>query len=241
MIEFRTLGTLDLSDDTGGGYATILAQPKRVALLLYLCLQKPYGLHRRDSLIALFWPDSDQQHARNSLRNSVHALRRSLGLDAFHSRGDQEFGVRSDAVSCDARNFEELVVAGRDEEALKRYGGDLVPGFYIDRAPEFERWLDGQRSTLRTLAAKAARRVAQKRESVNRITDAISSAQKAVHLSPFDERTVRALIQLLLRSGDRAGALKVYEDFARQLREELHTEPSAETLALVTGPRAGAR
>jgi len=46
----------------------VLTQTKRVALLAYLLLSRPGESHRRDSLLALFWPEMDQEHGRNSLQ-----------------------------------------------------------------------------------------------------------------------------------------------------------------------------
>ena len=42
---------------------------------------------------------------------------------------------------------------------------------------------------------------------------------------------------MLQRIGDRAGALKLFEDCARRLKSELETEPSAETAALAATMR----
>src|ERR1700704_2103999 len=109
LIELRTLGTLDLHSAEGRELHSLLAQPKRVALLVYLCIAKPHGFHRRDTLLGLFWPNSDQEHARASLRKSLHILRRALGEDAILSRGDEEVAVDFHRVCCDVASFEELV------------------------------------------------------------------------------------------------------------------------------------
>ena len=135
MIELRTLGTLDLHSAEGRELNSLLAQPKRIALLAYLCIAQPRGFHRRDTLLGLFWPDSDQEHARTSLRKSLHILRRALGDDAILSRGDEEVAVDFQLVSCDTAAFEASVKANRLEEALGLYRGDLLAGFFIDEAP----------------------------------------------------------------------------------------------------------
>src|SRR6185437_1097711 len=90
VIEFRTLGTLDLRAADGRELHSLLAQPKRIALFAYLCIAQPRGFHHRDTLLGLFWPNADQEHARTSLRKSLHFLRRALGDDAILSRGDEE-------------------------------------------------------------------------------------------------------------------------------------------------------
>ena len=47
MIEFRTLGSLELKDSQGRELRTLLAQPKRLALLAYLAVHGHYNPPRR--------------------------------------------------------------------------------------------------------------------------------------------------------------------------------------------------
>ena len=71
MIELRTLGRLDLRDSKGREVRSILSPTKRFALLAYLAVAVPRGFHRRDILLALFWPELDQEHARRALRQAL--------------------------------------------------------------------------------------------------------------------------------------------------------------------------
>src|SRR5213594_3667942 len=75
MIELRLLGTLDLKGAEGRAVHSILAQPKRLALLAYLAVHTAGA--RRDSVVALFWPELDTAHARGALRQSLRFLRRA--------------------------------------------------------------------------------------------------------------------------------------------------------------------
>jgi hypothetical protein len=91
MIEFRTLGTIDLRDPGGVAVRSVLSQPKRLALFAYLVLERPDDLHRRDTLLGVFWPDLEDERARAILRKSLHYVRRSLGGDVLvgHGAGDE--------------------------------------------------------------------------------------------------------------------------------------------------------
>ncbi|MGZ3485180.1 MAG: AfsR/SARP family transcriptional regulator, partial [Gemmatimonadaceae bacterium] len=241
VIEFRTLGTLDLRRADGSELHSLLAQPKRIALLAYLCLAKPRGFHRRDTLLGLFWPDADQTHARTSLRNALHVLRHSLGEAALHSRGDEEVAINFDVIWCDAVGFDERVALNDVDGGLDLYRGDLLTGFFLDDVPSFEHWLDSERTRLRRSAAQAARVAAERREAEGNLTEAVSMARRAVDLAATDERAVRGLIELLARVGDRAGALHAYENFAQHLTAEFGAEPSAETRELMGRVRSHER
>ena len=99
MIELRTLGAVDLRTADGREAGTVLRQPKRLALLAYLAADAPRRFHRRDTLLALFWPELDASHARAALRRSLHFLRQGLGSEALASRGDEEVSVPVDGVA----------------------------------------------------------------------------------------------------------------------------------------------
>lgn len=238
VIDFRTLGTLDLRRPDGSEIHSLLVQPKRIALLAYLCTAKPLGFHRRDTLLALLWPESDQAHARTSLRTALHVLRRSLGEDLLQSRGDEEIAVSFDALRCDASVFEDLVDKGQLTEALQLFRGDFLPGFFVDAAPAFERWLDIERPRLRALAAHAAHALSEQRETAGNLSEALILARRAVELSENDEKEVRRLIGLLGRSGNLAAALHAYDDLARHLAQEYEARPSPETRALISSLRS---
>src|SRR5438552_2794479 len=64
-------------------------------------------------------------------------------------------------------------------------------------------------------------------------TGAVRWAVRVTEISPFDETAVRRLIELLDRGGDRAGAVRAYEEFERRLDRDLGVQPSPETSALV--------
>lgn len=159
MIELRTLGGIDLKEE-GRDLREALVQPKRFALLAYLAAAQPFGFHRRDRLVALFWPELDQEHARTALRKAVHGLRAVLGEDAIAGRGAEELGLGPERWWTDVSAFEGALHAGNDAEALRLYRGDLLDGFFISGAPDFERWLEGERTRLRLGAANAAGRLA---------------------------------------------------------------------------------
>jgi DNA-binding SARP family transcriptional activator/Tol biopolymer transport system component len=240
-IEFRALGTLELRGPDGRELYSLLAQPKQIALLAYLSIAKPRGFHHRDTLLGLFWPNVDQDHARTSLRRSLYILRRALGEDAIVSRGDEEVAVDFEHLSCDVVAFDDKMRANLLDEALELYRGDLLAGFYIDEAPEFERWLQSERSRLRSSAARAAYLLSDRLDATGEVGAAFDMARRSFELADADESGFRKLIELQSRTGDRTGAIRAYEIFAQRLTKEFQTEPSAETRALVERIRSGAQ
>jgi serine/threonine-protein kinase len=233
VINFRVLGTLELRTAGGRELHALLAQPKRVALLAYLCVARPPGFHRRDTLLGIFWPEADEAHARASLRKAIHVLRSAVGEDAILSRGDDEVGIDPARICCDAAYFEDALAAGHLEVGMELYRGELLEGLFLENVPAFERWVEEERARLRGEAGRLARMLAKRLEEARDYTGAVTMARRAVALAESDERMLRQLLELLDRLGDRAGALKTYDEFARRLAAEYETEPSVETRQLV--------
>jgi TolB-like protein/DNA-binding SARP family transcriptional activator len=238
MIELRTLGALELTSADNCAVVSVLAQPRRTALLCYLALAAPRGFHRRDTLVALFWPEDDAEQARHALRQSVYFLRRALGAETIVSRGDDELALVPEQVGCDVWAFEAAIAQGRPADALALYRGELLAGFHISAAPEFEHWLDEARARARQQAVEAGWALAVAREREGDAAGAAEAARRAAALSPTDETALRRLILLLERVGDRAAAVRAYEAFAWKLQGEYELEPSPETRALVARIRA---
>ena len=238
MIEFHTLGGLDLRDPLGAKLSVVLAHPKRTALLAYLAVAMPRGFHRRDALVALFWPELDQEHARASLRKAVYHLRRALGEDVLVGAGDEELGLAPGRLWCDATAFEQALDAGDLPHALELYRGPLLTGFFVADAPDFERWLERERLRLRDRAFDVMWRLADQEAQANHALEAALWGRRAAALVPDDEGALRRLVALLDAVSDRAGAVSAYEDFARRLREDYDVEPSAETQALIRSVRS---
>lgn len=157
MIRFRVLGALDLRDEGGRELRGVLAQQKRLALLAYLSAAAPPGFHRRDTLLALFWPELNMARARDALNQSLSYLRDELGADVIVSRGPAAVGLDATRIWCDASAFRELSSAGHTAEALDLYRGEFLSGFFVtDAAPEFDQWVESERRDLRRQGSAAA-------------------------------------------------------------------------------------
>jgi serine/threonine-protein kinase len=230
--ELRLLGTLDL---TGPPQAPeLLAQSKLVALLSLLTLASapPPGFRRRDRVVGVFWPELDQGHARAALRKALHAIRQVLGEHAVISRGDEDIGIAPDGLWCDVVEFSAAADHGRLDRALELYRGELLPGFHLSGCADFERWLDDERAAARDRAGGAAWALALRHEQDRDHTMAGQLARRAVRLMAGNERLLRKAMEMLHRTGDRAGAVTLYDEFAKRLRQDLEVEPSDETQQL---------
>jgi DNA-binding SARP family transcriptional activator len=236
-LELRLLGGIELRGALSGAGDKVLAQSKAVAMLAFLVLSPDRRFQRRDLLVGLLWPELDQAHARAALRKVLYEVRGFLGADVVASRGDDELAIVPDALRCDVEAFNAACDRGRLAQALELYQGDFMPGFFLTGCVEYERWVDDQRASARERAAAASWALALSFEGEQQLSNAGSWARRTVRHAWNDERVLRRALAMLDRIGDRAGAVKLYEDFAARLRSDLDVEPSAETTALVKAIR----
>lgn len=190
--------------------------------------------------LGLFWPDSNSERARAALRQAVRFLRRELDPDVVAGNSDGDLSVNTSALDCDASAFERACAENRHAEALELYRGDFLAGLFIpDASPEFDEWLEGRRGLLRRKAIAAATALIAACRDANQLAFAVQWTRRAIGLSPDDEELQRTLFRLLNDLGDRAGALRAYEEFASSLERQLGVGPSVTTQALIAAIRAG--
>jgi DNA-binding SARP family transcriptional activator len=235
-IRVRLLGPLRVERD---GEETRIAARKDRALLGEIALRQRVA---RDEILALLWPESDEQRARDSLRHALWRIRGALGEDVILSEGDE---LRIGAfVDVDVRGFERACVsadAAGSAAAVALYRGDLAKEL---EGPEAE----AERTRLRGLFADAGRRAAAARLTADDPAGAIAVARAVLRHDPYREDVHRVLYEAHARAGDRAALSAEHQRVTTLLRRELGIEPSAETRALYArlvtdegGARPGSR
>lgn len=236
MIQLHLLGAVGLVSEDGCTLHSTLAQPKRFGMLVYLAAASPRGFHPRDRLLELFWPESSEADARHSLNQALYFLRRSLGEGVVVSRGE-EVGIDPERLACDAVQFDTAVQRGSHEEAMALYRGHLLEGFFVADATGFEQWMERERRRLRDRATSAALQLSMDAEARGDHAGALHWASRACDLAPDQEASLRRVLLLLGRGGERAAALQTYDTFAKRYRAEYGLQPSSETRALVESIR----
>ncbi len=242
-----------------GGQVVTFRTRKALALLIYLAVKG--GMHSREKLTALFWPESDEEQSRATLRSTLVYVRNALGEmskpaishllidhDAigfnFASDFDLDLNImqaawklaRTSPVSPEeqAMNEEEVHhnVLTRLQQAVNIYRGDFLEGFYVGDAPDFEDWIGTQREYWHRRMDAVFNRLSQMQFERGEISDAIDTTTRWVTHDPFNEMAYRHLMQVHGAAGDRTAALQTYETCRAMLAKEFNTRPAPETEAL---------
>ena len=234
MIELQLLGPPTQGWERPPHADRLVARPKLLGLLAYLCAPRPGTFHRRDTVVGMLWPELLQERANGALRNALYLLKQHLGTaGAIIRRGDAAVGIAEDAVRLDTTAFDGAVERGDHDAAIRLYRGEFLQGLHVAGAEAFGHWLDAERRRYRERTVDSMWALVDRHLEAGDAAGTAVLARKAVDLSPGDESTGRRLIATLDGIGDRAGALKAYEDLARDLREEWNAEPAPETVTLM--------
>ena len=233
MFHLQTLGRVDLRTARGATVRGLQNRPKDLVLLTYLAAARPYGFQRRDTLLALLWPNLDAAHGRNALSQALHRIRAALGRGVLVMQGRENVGVSPRLFSCDATAMEKHLEEGDVARALRLYAGDFLAGVHVSGvAPEFDDWIVTERERLHRRAFNALLVLIDVEEKSGSEQAAIRWLRRACAMRPCDETICRRLIAALASAGDRAAALAEYESFARRLFDEYGLCPSAPTRAI---------
>ena len=236
MLRLNTFGGLVLQQD-GQLHTGPASQRRRLALLAVVAASGRRGTSR-EKLVSLLWPDSDAEAGRHSLYQALHAIRRSLGRDEVFL-GSTTLQLNPELITCDVAEFEEAVEQGAHERAGRLYKGPFLDGFRLEGAVEFDEWQDAERvkharefaGALESLAAAAAAR--QDHAAAARWWRRLAAAE------PVSTRAALGLIETLVASGDRVGALQFAGVHSALVRQHLETDPDPAVDQWITRLRAG--
>jgi TolB-like protein len=228
VCSLALLGGFQLRSADGRDLA--LSTRKDRLLLTYLALNGGRAL-ARDRLAGLLWGDRGETQARDSLRQSVAAIRqafRQVALDPIASERDW-VSFNATGIEIDAIAFERLAAEARTRtEAAALCRGALLEG--IDgMTSDFEAWLGPERERLAHIAIHLVELMAA---TAGPSEPAACLARRLLARDPLCEPVYRALMRLLVAGGERTAALKLYTTCRDALKTELDTGPDLETEAL---------
>lgn len=234
------------------GATVKLKRRKSLALLAYLALSGQ--AYSRDALATLLWPDLDQAHGHTVLRSVLADLHRALGHEGLATEGDQVCLRVAPEIEVDVVRFRALVASVTAHhptahplcdaclaaltEAANLYTADFLAGFSLADAVDFDAWQTLQTETLRLELADVLEKLASALADAGQRDAALGCARRWLALDPLHEPAHRLIMRLHAGAGDRAAAIRQYQECAKVLREELGVEPEPATATLLDTLRA---
>jgi DNA-binding SARP family transcriptional activator len=210
------------------------------ALFVYLVCHRHRPVTRAELAQAL-WPDtvpSAWEAALNAIISKLRALLKGIepsrlsvtsafGAYLFHAGDDVWIDREAAAAAID--EAEGLLHADRWREAWPLCNIAAITARQPFLPGDEGEWIGRERARLHGILVRALDCLSDIWLLNGDPSLAIGAAREAVALEPFREAGYQRLMRLHAARGDRAEALRVYENCRRLLAEELGVEPSPET------------
>jgi SARP family transcriptional regulator, regulator of embCAB operon len=242
MLRIYLAGRLDIEQDDTVLEAHRFPGRQGRRAFAYLACERGRPVPRQ-VLAEAVWGDALPPAWDVALSALVSKLRRLLsGLDESASIAT-DFGCYQLRLPHTAwLDLEEAARAVDDAEGAVRAGKPLAAwapanvAVVIARRPflpgEEGEWVEQRRQRLRALLVRALDAIAEAYLANGEGAHAVDAAAEVLTLEPFRETGYQRLMRVHSSLGNRAEALRVYEQCRRLLADELGTDPSPETEAL---------
>ena len=211
---------------------------KVLALLVYFAVER--GMHSREALMALLWPESPSNSAAASLRVTLSRLRQGLQSagDILITEGGNVGFDPNYAIDLDLDWLKTAVHEEPSPDELRSIltvdRGEFLEGFSLPDAPAFEDWVSTQRGACLRRLETVYDRLSQHLLSIHDSAMAVEASARWVARAPLSEQAYRRLMAAHALNGQRPTALLTYRRLQDTLTNELGLQPSRETVLLAT-------
>lgn len=205
-------------------------------LFAYLALNRAHAV-RRDELIAAVWEEQPPAATDSALSALLSKLRRLVPIEG---RSDLRLALPLD-VWIDVEAVGEAIHRAEGAAARRDWTSAWGPARVVQHIAAREllhgeeaEWLDEHRRHLRSSYERALEVAAQACLEIggSELDTAERAARTLVEVAPYRESGYRWLMLILERRGNRAEALRVYDELRRLLRDELGAAPGPATQEL---------
>ncbi len=214
-LRLDLLGSLRLTDLASAKEIEV-PMGKPLALLVYLAVDgRPRS---RDDLGDLLWPEVPRQRARQSVRQALWMLRRTLGDDVVVGEDTIEIGPI--LATTDVQELDEALARDEIDRARALWRGPFLHRFALAKVPAWQHWVEDVRGLLAQRMFRALLLAAEALREGGRAGDALDYLQEAIARNGQSLAARVAYIQALLDAGDAAAARDALVQARRLAREQ---------------------
>ncbi|MCZ0206119.1 bacterial transcriptional activator domain-containing protein [Streptomyces sp. UMAF16] len=233
----------------------VLSSHQAQIALARLCDERPTGTDR-EQLADTIWPDGPPSTWASALRSVVSRLRAFLSEESpttlepqLIARGGRYLLRLPEGAQVDVERAEGAAVSAaaayRDgdhstAQRLATTAVSLLKGPFL--ASHEGEWVDSVRARLKEVLVSALETASGSSSALGDTHHALRYADEAVRQAPFRESAYRCQMTAHRLAGNRAEALRIYQQLRTVLADELGIDPSPESeaayLGLLCSPRS---
>lgn len=219
-IELKLLGIPSVQ---AGGKPVNMTLKKAEAILYFMAVEISTT---RDALCRIFWPDSDTEYARRSLRNALYLIRKHVAEGLLYMPNHSSVQLNREAIwRCDLWEMEPI-------QAVTREDLTLLSGFSFKEDEFFQEWLIDQQRSVQQRIFEHHKKIAASLEEDDDYAGAAKAREMMTLIDAYDEENIRALMSLYLRTAEYNHAIEVYQKLMRTMKDELGVVPDSDTTRL---------
>ena len=201
----------------------------------YYFLSHPQGM-LKEQIGEVFWPDRSPAKMHSAFHATLFRLRRALFPDCVIVESERYRLNPAIEYWSDVEEFKRLLDEAERpqpdsararlyQRAINLYQGDYLTQIYSD-------WCALERERLRERYLGAVDVLAGIYVRQGKHEQAIALCQRALKADPYREIIYRRLMECAALAGDRAAAVRYYQQCVRMLEKDMGVEPMPETQAL---------
>jgi DNA-binding SARP family transcriptional activator len=239
-------------------------QVDNTLLLMAMLGSQPGKVLRRTELAALFYPDHDDQHASQNIRQVIHRLRKlikddtldppGLLVDSLSIRINPDGPIVTDIQILNEKYKEVQKFTSQhshrrfnichtckqyQDELAEFYTGDFMAGYETHMNTQLDDWIPNLQQEFRTRLLITLHWLSDyhfERQQYKKCDDYLA---RLTRIEPLDEAALRMRMQIWTINGQRNQALVIFHDFQRKLQQYLNVIPEEETILLAQAIRTG--
>ena len=205
--------------------------------MLFFLLRHREG-RTRDQILETLWPEVSLAKSNSLLHSNLYRLRRALYPDCVEYSEGRYCLYSGGEFWFDVEEFERLLSTASKlpqgcerranclEQATQLYRGPFLEDLYFEWCADTRMSLEGRYLT--SLCTLAGYYTAKKQ-----FDNALELLQKALDIDAFDDEANYQLILCHLQCGDRARAIRCYQNYTMLLKEEIGAQPSDRIMNLL--------
>ncbi len=203
-----------------------LAPSRPTLLLIYLGYREEWV--SREALAGLLWPESPEEEARHNLRVNLHRARALPWAEELEIERER---IRL-RVATDVAHFRQALGQGDWKAAVRWHRRPLLQDFPLQGLPTLEDWASLERQALLEAWKSAARQHALELEQSGQPGEASLLLGELLRHDLLAEDILQHYLRTAYLAGQRDAALKTYQRFVQELKQELSLEPMQATQEL---------
>ena len=190
----------------------------------------------RDIIINSLWPDLDYHKAKILLHTTISHLRKtlnSLGFNEALKFSNQSYMLEMDNFYWDVMEVEQSIhklddIAHNLEEI--EHAIQLYTGMYMER--NGYEWAEKKRQSINQSILLLFQNMIDYYAANSDSYKLIQYLQLFLIYNPYSEHAIKLLMLQFMKLGNRGEAVRIYQEFASLLQEELGISPDKSTVSL---------